>query len=431
MIQALLNAFRLPDLRRKLLFTFGMLVIFRFIAHVPVPGVDRAGLQSLFANNQLLGMLDLFSGGAMTSFSIAAMGVYPYITSSIIMQLLVPIVPKLEEMSKEGEAGRTKINQITHWLTVPLAALQAYGSAAILHSTRLPDGRSILPNFGLSGDTLLPTIALVMSMTAGTILLVWMGELITENGIGNGVSIIIFGGIVARLPDMLGKSLFGERNVFGAVIFTILGILTVAAIVLVQEGQRRIPVQYAKRIRGTRMYGGGSTHVPLRVNSAGMIPLIFAMSIMLLPATVATYLVNVEGIVGNVALWVTHNLGTASPLYWALYFLMVVGFTFFYTMVIFQQQNLAENLQKYGGFVPGIRPGRPTQEFLTKILNRITWLGAIFLGMIAVLPFFTQSISTTLVLSSTGLLIVVGVVLDTMKQLEAQLLMRHYEGFIK
>ncbi len=426
MLQALLNAFKLPDLRRKLLFTFAILVLFRFIAHVPVPGVDHARLLQLFNSSPLLGMLDLFSGGAMTSFSIAAMGVYPYITSSIIMQLLVPIVPRLEEMSKEGEAGRTRINQITHWLTVPLAALQAYGSATILYS------QGILPQFGLHGDAFMPTVAMVLSMTAGTILLVWMGELITENGIGNGVSIIIFAGIVARLPSMLGQSVFGERNIVGIVVFLVLGVLTVAAIVIVQEGQRRIPVQYAKRIRGTRMYGGGSTHIPLRVNSAGMIPLIFAMSIMLFPATMASYIRNSDNeIVAGVASWVYLHLGTTSPLYWALYFLMVVGFTFFYTMVIFQQQNLAENLQKYGGFVPGIRPGKPTQEYLTRILNRITWLGAIFLGLIAILPFFTQGISTTMVLSSTGLLIVVGVVLDTMKQLEAQLLMRHYEGFIK
>ncbi|MCL5026608.1 MAG: preprotein translocase subunit SecY [Chloroflexi bacterium] len=426
MLQALLNAFKLPDVRRKLLFTFAMLVIFRFIAHVPVPGVDHARLRQLFASTPLLGMLDLFSGGAMTSFSIAAMGVYPYITSSIIMQLLVPIVPRLEEMSKEGEAGRTKINQITHWLTVPLAALQAYGTSTILYS------QGILPNFGLHGGAVIPTIALVLSMTAGTILLVWIGELITENGIGNGVSIIIFAGIVSRLPTMLGQSLIGERNILGMFVFGVLGVVTVAAIVIVQEGQRRIPVQYAKRIRGTRMYGGGSTHIPLRVNSAGMIPLIFAMSIMLFPATVASYLRTVQNeLVAGIANWVYLNLGTTSPLYWALYFLMVVGFTFFYTMVIFQQQNLAENLQKYGGFVPGIRPGKPTQEYLTRILNRITWLGAIFLGVIAILPFFTHGISTTLVLSSTGLLIVVGVVLDTMKQLEAQLLMRHYEGFIK
>lgn len=430
MIQAMLNAFRLPDLRRKLLFTFAILVIFRFIAHVPVPGVDIAKLQQLFQSNQLLGMLDLFSGGAMTTFSIAAMGVYPYITSSIIMQLLVPIIPQLEELSKEGDAGRKKINQYTHWLTVPLAAMQAYGTAALLQS------QGIISNFGLSPSTLLPTLAMILSMSAGTILLVWLGELITENGIGNGVSIIIFGGIVAKMPQMIGqmvtRATTGEGNLFAPLIFIILGVATVAAIVVVQEAQRRIPVQYAKRVRGTKMYGGGSTHIPLRVNSAGMIPLIFAMSIMLFPGTIASYFTaSGDQFISQAAQFVVRTFSPNAPLYWALYFLLVVGFTFFYTMVIFQQQNLAENLQKYGGFVPGIRPGRPTAEYLNRILNRITWLGAIFLGAVAVLPFFAQGLGTTLILSSTGLLIVVGVVLDTMKQLEAQLLMRHYEGFIK
>ncbi len=425
MIQAMANAFRLPDLRRKLLFTFAMLVIFRFIAHVPVPGVDLAKLAALFQGNQLMGMLDLFSGGAMTTFSIAAMGVYPYITASIIMQLMVPIIPQLEEMSKEGDAGRKKINQYTHWLTVPLAALQGYGTAALLAS------QGIISNFGLSGDALLPTLSMILSMTAGTVLLVWIGELITENGIGNGVSIIIFGGIVAKLPQMLGQ-FFVSGNYLILVVFTALGVITVAAIVVMQEAQRRIPVQYAKRIRGTKMYGGQSTHIPLRVNSAGMIPLIFAMSIMLFPGTVASYFMySSEPWIANIATFVNNTFSTQSPVYWTLYFVLVVGFTFFYTMVIFQQQNLSENLQKYGGFVPGIRPGRPTSEYLNRILYRITWLGAIFLGVLAVLPFFAQGFSQSLVLSSTGLLIVVGVVLDTMKQLEAQLLMRHYEGFIK
>jgi len=425
MVQAMVNAFKLPDLRRKLLFTFAILVVFRFIAHVPVPGVDVARLQSLFQTNQLMGMLDLFSGGAMTTFSIAAMGVYPYITATIIMQLLQPIIPHLEELAKEGEAGRKRINQYTHWLTVPLAALQGYATATLLST------QGIITNFGLSGSTLLPTAAMVLSMTAGTVLLVWLGELITENGIGNGVSILIFGGIVARLPQMLGQSM-ASGNYLVLLVFALLGLLTVAAIVVVQEAQRRIPVQYAKRVRGTKMYGGQSTHIPLRVNSAGMIPLIFAMSIMLFPGTVASYFVySSEPWIANTAKFVQGIFSTHSPLYWLLYFIMVVGFTFFYTMVIFQQQNLAENLQKYGGFVPGIRPGRPTSEYLNKVLYRITWLGAIFLGIVAILPFFAQSINSTLVLSSTGLLIVVGVVLDTMKQLEAQLLMRHYEGFIK
>ena len=425
MLQALVRALQLPDLRRKVIFTFAMLVVFRVFAHIPVPGVDPARLAQLFQTNQLMGMLDLFSGGAMTTFSIVAMGVYPYITAQIIMQLLVGAIPALEEMSSEGERGRQRINQYVLWMTVPLAALQAYGTGALLQS------QGILANFGLTGTSALSTIAMVVSMTAGTMLLVWIGELITENGVGNGVSIIIFAGIVSRLPQIVGQSLFAGGNILATAVFAILGLLTVAAIVVVQEAQRRIPVQYAKRIRGNRMYGGQSTHIPLRVNSAGMIPLIFAMSIMLLPGTVASYLAVAPGFVGEVAQQIRDIFNTTGVVYWFCYFLLVVMFTFFYTMVIFQQQKLAENLQKYGGFIPGIRPGRPTEEYLNKVLFRITILGAVFLGVVAILPFFAQGISTTLPLSSTGLLIVVGVVLDTMKQLEAQLMMRNYEGFIK
>lgn len=425
LLQALINAFRLPDLRRKLIFTFTILVIFRFLAHVPVPGIDLVALRQLFQSSQLLGLLDLFSGGALRNLSIAALGVYPYITASIIMQLLTPVIPRLAEMQREGEAGRRRLNQITHWLTVPLAMIQGFSTLALLSS------QGIFTNFGLSGEFLLPTVAAVISVTTGTILLVWLGELITENGIGNGVSIIIFGGIVANLPQIIGQTAVAGDMV-GLVLFTVIGVATVGAIVVVQEAQRRIPVQYAKRVRGTRMYGGQSTHIPLKVNSAGMIPLIFAMSIMLLPTLIASYFVNSSiGWVASIASWVNVFLGTGSPLYWLLYFMLVVGFTFFYTMVIFQQQNLAENLQRNGGFIPGIRPGRPTTEYLNKVLYRITWMGAIFLGLIAVLPFLVQGISASLVISSTGLLIVVGVVLDTMKQLEAQLLMRHYEGFIR
>jgi preprotein translocase subunit SecY len=426
LIQAVLNAFRLPDLRRKLIFTFVMLVIFRFLAHVPVPGVNVEQLRQIFASNQLLGMLDLFSGGALRNFSIAAMGVYPYITATIIMQLLTPVIPQLSEMSKEGDAGRRRLNQISHWMTVPLAGLQAYSALVILST------QGLLTNLELVGPNMLPTWAGLISMIAGTILLVWMGELITENGIGNGVSIIIFGGIVANLPQMLAQSLIGGGDLLGLFMFAFIGVITVAAIVVVQEAQRRVPVQYAKRIRGTRMYGGQSTHIPLKVNSAGMIPLIFAMSIMLLPQMIAGFFLNSSiDIVRMVAIAVNDWFGLNSPIYWMFYFFLVVAFTFFYAMVIFQQQNLSENLQKYGGFIPGIRPGRPTAEYLNRILFRITWLGAIFLGLIAVLPFLVKGASATLVISSTGLLIVVGVVLDTMKQLEAQLLMRHYEGFIK
>jgi preprotein translocase subunit SecY len=424
-LDALTRALRLPDLRNKVLFTFAMLVVFRIFAHIPVPGVDPSRLAQLFQTNQLMGMLNLFSGGAMTTFSIAAMGVYPYITAQIVMQLLVGTIPALEEISREGEQGRMRINQYVNWLTVPLAALQSYGTGALLQS------QGILSNFGLFGPNWLPSLAMIISMTAGTVFLVWLGELITENGIGNGVSIIIFVGIVSRLPQMVGQSLFGGGNIAAAAVFAILGVLTVAAIVVVQEAQRRLPVQYAKRIRGNRMYGGQSTHIPLRVNSAGMIPLIFAMSIMLLPGTVASYLAVAPGTVGDLAKFIRDVFNTSGPLYWVCYFVLVVMFTFFYTMVIFQQQKLAENLQKNGGFIPGIRPGRPTEEYLNKVLFRITILGALFLGIVAILPFFAQGISTSLILSSTGLLIVVGVVLDTMKQLEAQLMMRNYEGFIK
>jgi len=432
MLQAALNALKLPDLRQKLLFTFGILVIFRFVAHVPVPGVDPAALQQLFKSNQLLGLLDLFSGGAMRNFSIAAMGVYPYITASIIMTLLQPIIPQLEALAKEGEAGRNKLNKYTHWLTVPLAALQGYGQLAILNSQSTP----VIAHFGLSGSTLLPTLAMLATLTAGTIFLVWLGELITENGIGNGVSIIIFGGIVAGLPSLVGQTVLAGSNIMGLLGFMIVGLLIIGAMVIFQEAQRRIPVQYAKSLfRGGRMYRQtGSSHIPLRVNSAGMIPLIFAMSIMIFPGTLASYFTLARtGWVASAARGVQTFFSPTGIIYWLLYFVLVVGFTFFYTTVIFQQQNLAESLQKNGGFVPGIRPGRPTNEYLTRVLNRITWAGALFLGVVAVMPYFAQQATQVqnLQLSSTGLLIVVGVVLDTMKQLEAQLLMRHYEGFIK
>jgi preprotein translocase subunit SecY len=427
MLSALVNAWNLPDLRRKLIFTAVALVLFRFIAHVPVPGVDASRLAQFFQNNPLGSMLDLFSGGALQNFSIAAMGVYPYITATIIVQLLQPLIPQLEELAKEGEAGRAKINLYTHILTVPLAFLQGYGTGILLQSQQVIEGFGFGP-----GSDVLGTFAILMSMTAGTMICVWIGELITENGIGNGVSIIIFGGIVAQLPQIVVQGLIGNGNLIAFAVFVILGVLTVLAIVVVQEAQRRVPVQYAKRIRGSRLVGGQSTHIPLRVNSAGMIPLIFAMSIMLFPGTIASYFLSAEGWVGDIAKTVYTVFQTTSPLYWLLYFMLVVGFTFFYTLVIFQQQNLAENLQRYGGFIPGIRPGRPTSEYLNKVLFRITWLGAIFLGVIAVLPFLGQvALGETLTLSSTGLLIVVGVVLDTMKQLEAQLLMRNYEGFIK
>jgi len=433
LIDNVLNAFRIPDLRRKLLYTIGLLLVFRVVAHIPVPGVDLAKLRDLFANNQLLGLLNLFSGGALQTFSVAAMGVYPYITASIIMQLLMPLIPQLEALSKEGEMGRNKLNQYTRIMTVPLAFLQGFGQVSLLQRS------NVLTNFNLfNKDTFLPSFALLVALTAGTMLLVWNGKLITENGVGNGISLIIFAGIVARLPQGIGQSIVSGTsgtNIMGLAVFGIIGLATIVGIVVIQEGQRRIPVQYSKRIRGTRMYQGQSTHIPLKVNSAGMIPLIFALSIMIFPGTIASYFqassnATVANFAGGVVNFFNSQTGLA---YWVLYFVLTVAFTYFYTAVTFQQQNLPENLQKNGGFIPGIRPGRPTAEYLNKVLNRITLVGALFLGIVAILPFFARTATNiqNLAISSTGLLIVVGVVLDTMKQLEAQMLMRNYQGFIK
>jgi preprotein translocase subunit SecY len=436
MLGALLSAFKIPDLRRKLLFTAALLVVFRFVSHVPVPGVNVGTLRSVFETNQLVGMLDLFSGGAMASFSIAAMGVYPYITSSIIMQLLVPIVPRLTELSKEGESGRNQINQYTHWLTVPLAALQAYGTPQLLNAS-LPVGSDMPPVLDKFGFDRYPveTLAIVCTMTAGTMLLIWLGELITQYGVGNGTSMIIFGGIVARMPALVSQTVVSGTDLVKILVFVALGVLTCASIVWVYEGQRKIPVEVAKRIRGNRVYGGGRTNIPLKVNSAGMIPLIFAQSIMIFPGTISGYFIASDNeIVRNVARVIhdTFNL-QHSWFYWTLYFVLVVSFTFFYAVVLFQQQNIAENLQKQGGFVPGIRPGPATQRYLYNVLMRITLIGAVFLGIVAILPFIAQTLTGTqaLTLSATALLIVVGVGLDTMRQLEAQLIMRNYRGFIR
>lgn len=436
MLQAVINAFKIPDLRRKILFTLAMLVIFRFIASIPIPNVDREGLQDYIETNQLLGMLNIFSGSALTNFSIAALGVYPYITASIIMQLMTPIVPRLNELSQEGEQGRNQINKFTHYLTVPLALLQGYGQALLFSRQPSPSGGTLIEGFDLfSADTFLSTAAILISMTAGTMLLVWMGELITEMGIGNGISIIIFGGIVASLPGAVRGLTSGSSmsdNVIGTAMFLAIGLLTVVGIVLINEGQRRIPVQYAKRIRSGQVYGGTTTHIPLKVNSAGMIPLIFAVSIMVFPGMIANFLSAsnrdwVRELATDISVW----LSPTSLSYNVIYFLMVVAFTFFYTMVVFQQQRIPESLQRQGAFIPGVRPGRNTALFLQRVLTRITIVGALFLGLVAVLPYIAQQITgVQMLLASTSLLIVVGVAIDTMRQLEAQLMMRNYEGFI-
>ena len=406
-----------------------MLVIFRFVAHVPIPGVDVQALSQAFEQNPLLPFLDLFSGGALSRLSVAALGVYPYITSSIVMQILTPVVPQLKALSQEGEFGRQRINQFTHYLAVPIAIFQGFGQLTLLQQS------GVLPqvNLGLN----ITTLTMIVSLVAGTMFLVWLGELITEKGIGNGISLIIFGGIVAGFPQQIGQGFLESDEGAGLLMLVILGFGTIFTIVLFNEAQRRIPVQYGRSVfRGGRMQRqSGSTFLPLRVNSAGMIPLIFSFSIIILPVTMASYFqdpLSNSVIIRGLQSFADAMAPSRAP-YWVAIFFLTLGFTFFYTLVIFQQQNLAENLQKNGGFIPGIRPGQPTQEYLNRVIIRITWGGALFLATVAVLPFVFQIITDVraLTLSSTSLLIMVGVALDTMRQLEAQLLMRNYEGFLR
>ncbi len=429
LLQAALDSLRVPDLRNKIIFTFAMLAIYRLVAQVPLPGVDQASLDNLFDRIQLLGFLDLFSGGALRNMSIAALGVFPYITSSIVMQLLVPIIPRLQQLSKEGERGRQQINRIVHWATVPIAMAQGYGQLLLLRNA------GVLDNIGLSGEAFLPTVAAVLSMTAGVMFLVWLGELITERGIGNGISLIIFAGIVAGFPNLIQQGFLANNDQGGLIIFAIIGILIIALIVVFNEAHRRIPVQYGRSIfRSGRMYRQtGSSYLPLRVNMAGVIPLIFAFSVVILPGTIATFLADNPGLLGDIASWFSTAFSPNNGLYWALTFVLVVIFTFFYTLITFQQQDLAGNLQKSGGFVTGIRPGKPTQDYLNQVIFRLTFGGAMFLGFVAIVPFLASTITDiqALQLSSTSLLILVSVALDTLRQLEAQLQMRNYEGFLR
>lgn len=467
MLQALRNAITLPEIRNRIIFTLFILVLYRLVAHIPVPGVAPdvlADIRTAVERGEagglgsIVGLLSLLSGGAVFNFSVLAMGVYPYVTASLILQLLVPIIPRLEEIAKEGDQGRRKINRLTYFLTVPMAALNAIGQVNIFESigASVTNGQRVLPQWGLDRpEFILPTIVTIVTMTAGTMFAVWLGELITEQGIGQGLSIIIFGGIVARIPSNLAQILATNTALLTMLAFILITVVTVIGIVYIQEGERRIPVQYGKRVRGRRMLGGAGTHIPLKVNTAGMIPLIFAQALLVFPAIIAGFFVNspdasvqrfAQGVVQLFSAGQT-NANTLSPslvIYTILYFLLVIGFTYFYTDVMMQQQNLAENLQKQGGFIPGIRPGKNTEVFITKVMRRLTLVGALFLGLLAVLPFLLSFISfipgfeflrpvggNNLLLSGAGLLIVVGVVLDTMRQLEAQLMMRNYEGFIK
>jgi preprotein translocase subunit SecY len=424
--ESLLNAFRAPDIRRRILYVLAILIVFRFLAHVPVPGVDRTQLAQFFQNNALFGVLDLLSGGGLSSFSVVALGVNPYINASIIMQLMTGVIPSLSALSREGEYGRNKINQYTRYLSVPMAMLQAYGFLALLNSQGV-----LSSGFDLSNPA---TIVQIATLTAGSISLMWLGELITEKGIGNGISFIIFAGIVSRAPGAIG-SFLQTPNIALIIGFAILAIISVSVIVYIQEGQRRIPIQYASRVRGRRMYQGGQTFLPLRVNQAGVIPIIFAISILLFPSQIASYFQNSEvEIVANISRWIVEFFSPQRPIYVLMYFLLTVGFTYFYTAFTFKPDETAEQLRKNGGFIPGIRPGRPTADYLAKVVTRITVAGALFLGTVATLPsvigLLVPSL-TGIALGGTGLLIVVSVVVETMKQIEAQLLMRNYEGFIR
>jgi preprotein translocase subunit SecY len=448
MLESVVNALRLPDLRQRILFTLAMLLLFRLIAHIPVPNIDPTALESLriaLQGNQLAQLLNIFAGGALQNLSVAAMGVYPYITAQIILQLLVPLIPALEELRKEGEQGRMRLNRITFYLTIPMALLQAYGQTLTLERS-LGTGQALFQTPFDIVNNFFPTFTILVSMLAGTMLLVWLGEQIQERGIGNGVSMIIFAGIVAGLPGLIIQAfttveLGGIEQIIGLVSFLVIALGTIVGIVLMHEGQRRIPVQYAKRVRGNRVYGGQSSHIPLKVNMAGMIPLIFAQSIIIFPGTIASYACPEQiappeaGVLKQIACFTYQTFspqyGSGTLVYSIALFVLVYFFTYFYTKVIFDQQNIPETLQRNGGFIPGIRPGKRTEEYLDQVVSRITRIGALFLGIVAILPFITQQLTGVPIgLGATALLIVVGVAVDTMRQLEAQLVMRNYEGFI-
>lgn len=414
------------DLRRSILFVLGLLVVTRIAAHIPVPGVDVTALKELFNSNAVLGLLNIFSGGGMATFSVVALGVGPYITASIIIQLLTMIVPALEEISKEGESGQKKINQYTRLLTLPLAGLQSYSMIKLLQQS----SRNIIGNL-----TTAEYLSTIVVLTAGTIFLMWIGELISEKKIGNGVSLIIFAGIVSGIPSAVQRTLvtFSPEQLPSIIAFLIVAVLTVAGVVIITEGQRNIPVSYAKRVRGNRMYGGFDTHLPLKVNQAGMIPIIFAIAIATFPQVLAQlFLRSGSNFIRSAAQFIIDVFQPGSLSYGIVYFLLVFGFTYFYTSVIFHPHQIAENLQKQGGFVPGMRPGRQTAEYLSKVSVRIMLAGALSLGLIAVLPLIIQVFPVlrdvnTMVISGASLLIVVSVVLETVRQIDSQLVMRDYE----
>jgi len=420
MLDTLVSAWKAQDIRAKILFTLGIFLVFRFGAHVPVPGVDAEAFRAMLGTGNLFGFIDVISGGALGNVAVFAMGIMPYINASIIMQLLTVVVPYLERCAKEGEEGRKKIIQFTRYGTVFLAFVQAVGMSIFF-------GRSgILDTPGIGSY-----IVVIVSLTAGTAFLMWLGELITERGIGNGISLIIFAGIVSGIPGGITTfyTLFmgGELNALTIAVFLIMGLIIIVGIVNIHEGQRRIPVQYAKRVVGRKVYGGQSTHIPLKVNQAGVIPVIFAMSILLFPTTIAQWFPD-----NTFAVWITNIFNFTSIPYMIMYAIMIIFFAYFYTAVTFNPQDVADNMKKYGGFIPGLRPGKPTSEYIDRVLSRITLAGALFLAFIALLPNMTAGVTgLNIAFGGTGMIIVVGVALETMKQLESQLMMRHYQGFMK
>jgi preprotein translocase subunit SecY len=421
LLETLRNLFKIPDLKKRLYFTLGMLVVVRLGSHLPLPGVNKEALTNLFAQGGILGFFDLFAGGALSRFSVFALGIMPYINASIIMQLLTAVIPTLEQWAKEGEEGRDKITKITRYSTVFLAIVQAFGISVWLQNM------GVLMISGFSFRFLL-----LITLTAGTCFLMWLGEQITDFGIGNGISIIIFAGIIAQIPSELAQTIkllqVGEISIISLLSLIIIGIIVVGGVIAIQQGQRRIPVQYAKRVIGRKMYGGQSTHIPLRVNQAGVIPIIFASAFLLFPATIAQFFQNITFMKS-----ISEALSPGQPLYLVLYSILIILSTFFYSAITFNPINLADNMKKYGGFIPGIRPGKNTSVFIDHIMTRITLSGAIFLTIIAILPNILIKITgiTTFYFGGTSILIMVGVALETIQQIESHLLMRHYEGFIK
>lgn len=423
MLRALRKVWTIPEVRNGLLMIAGALLLYRVLAHISIPGVDAQQLRLFFQSNQVLGLLSLFSGGAISHFSVVSLGVGPYITASIIFQLLTIVVPQLEEIQKDGEAGRARINQWTRYATVPLAMLNAVGILTLLRQS----GQGIIGDMSLFG-----WITTVITMTAGSVFLMWLGELITERKMGNGISLLIFANIVAGMPQQLQQILLtydsSQILLFVALIAT--AIATVVGVVYITEGQRNVPVSYAKQVRGSRLFGGSSTHLPLRVNMSGVIPIIFAISVVLMPPVVAQFFVSAKAQwLKDAASWVIVTFQNRT-VYAVLYFTLVVGFTYFYTAIVFKPEQIAENIQKQGGFIPGIRPGQSTVQYLNAIVTRITLAGALFLGIIAVLPLILQQTTgnQAFLVGGTSLLIVVSVVIEVVKQLQVQIQMHDYEG---